>query len=70
MHYHQAEKETQPVLIEHIKEKRSSTLIVVGWDDSRAVYIDSSKRSEPKRLTCRLNKRVYSKNPTKLVPLL
>ena len=37
-------------------KKSSATLTVVGLNDNRAVYIASSKFSEPKRFVRRLNK--------------
>ena len=41
-------KETQPLGTAQIKQKRSATLTVVGWNDNMAVYIASCKSSEPK----------------------
>ena len=42
---------------QHTSSKKSSaTLTVVVLNDNRAVYIDSSKFSEPKRFVRRLNK--------------
>ena len=39
-----------------IKQKNTATLTVVGLNDNRAIYIASSKFSEPKRFGPRLNK--------------
>ena len=33
----------------HIRQKSSVTLIVVGWNDSNAIYIAFSESCEPKR---------------------
>ena len=38
------------------KKKSSETLTIVGRNDNRAVYIASSKPSEPNRFFRRLNK--------------
>ena len=53
--------EKQPQKSGHFRQRTSSkkssaTLTVVGLNDNRAVYIASSKISEPKRFVRRLNK--------------
>ena len=40
----------------HQEKKSNANLTVVGWNDKRAVYMASSKSSEPKRFVRRLNK--------------
>ena len=54
-------KQPQKKLCEHFgqctpSKKNSATLTVVGLNDNRAVYIASSKFSDPKRFARRLNK--------------
>ena len=52
----QQKKVMFPLWTEHIKQKSSATLAVVDLNNIRAIYIDSSKFSEPRRVVLRLNK--------------
>ena len=59
----------------YIKQKKqcSTTLTVVGWNDSMAVYVYSSEYSKPKRFVSAFEKgwkKVYSKTIIKLILLL
>ena len=54
----QLQKRNVATLIRYIKQKKqcSTTLIVVGWNDSMAVYVYSSEYSKPKRFVRRSKK--------------
>ena len=61
MHYHLGETTEKKKKCSHFEQrtssqKRSLSLTVVGWNDSRAVYIASSKSSESKRSIWSLSK--------------
>ena len=60
MHYRwgqtAAKKRMWSLCTTSIKQKSSGNLAVVGLNDNRAVYIASSKFSEPKRFVRLLNK--------------